>query len=224
MYVIYPQVILEDFTDNPLQLIARAGRTCYQSQKLSGEEEFFKMLLERGHFSVLEHVKFTFRIICNRGCSHELVRHRLASFSQESTRYVSYKKGFTVCLEPQIEIPTGEYELMQLGNAEAPLYKTPDKKFRMLPHHSDMLVAWLQAERAYKRLREMGVDTDTARYVLPLALKTELVMTANLREWLHFVNLRYSDKAHPMIRGVASHVLTNIYATLGITFSIPETI
>jgi len=172
MKIVTPSVKIEAITPNPLELIERAGRTCYQSEPRGDPEAFVRMLIRRGHESVLEHAAATFRIICDRGVSHELVRHRIASYSQESTRYCSYGDEITVIRPQGID-----------G------------------------VEWLEAmyacEQAYLSMLRRGVSAQVARSVLPNSLKTEVVMTANFREWRHFLKLRTAPAAHPDMRLVA---------------------
>lgn len=160
-----------------LRLIEAAGRTCYESgDKITPDSarRFVSSIIRNGHDSVLEHVSVSFRIVCDRGISHELVRHRLASYSQASTRY---------CLYNNISViePPGLTD-------EA---------------HNVWVEAMRSAEIAYTGLILMGYKPEIARSVLPTCLKTELVMTANLREWRHFLKLRLSRRAHPQIRQVA---------------------
>lgn len=166
--------------DDALKRIEAAGRTCYKSEDKITEDSakrFVAALIRNGHDSVLEHVSVSFRITCDRGISHELVRHRLASYSQESTRYCHYDRGIAVIQPP------GLYE------------------------HKLAFAVWVGAmktvEAAYFRLLDTGLKPEIARAVLPTCLKTELVMTANLREWRHFLKLRLSRRAHPQIRQIA---------------------
>ena len=179
MNIIEPSAILEgdyDYEDMLLR-VERAGRTCYKSDKAiapGSAETLIRNIIAREHYSVLEHAVISVRFICDRGVSHELVRHRLASFSQESTRYVNY--GGT-----------------QIG------FVNP-----LLDPHATAYVHWQwamkQAERAYKLMLDEGCAAQIARSVLPNSLKTELVMTMNLRTWRHFFNLRCDKTAHPQMR------------------------
>lgn len=165
-----------------------AGRTCYKSEDKVSEDsapKFAKMVLGRGHESVIEHLTASFKIICDRGVSHEIVRHRLASYSQESTRYVNYAKRLGISfIDPRPAFPMayGEYFTWEL--------------------------AMKVCESQYNALIEMGMPPEMARDVLPTSLKTELVMTANVREWRHFCKLRCSPKAHPQMREIAKPILS----------------
>jgi len=176
---------------NVLQLIERAGRTCYKSEdKITQDSciDFVKMINKNGHHSVLEHSAMTVKFICDRGISHELVRHRLASYSQESTRYCNYKGGITFIIPPWVDIKIGEYKTLFPKVA-----MTNDKDW-------EWYKSIFEAERTYLLLLSKGLLPEQARSVLPNSLKTEIVMTCNLREWRHVFALRCSKKAHPQIR------------------------
>ena len=183
-------VALEFITPNAAQLIERCGRTCYKSEdKITNESasKFIKMLLERGHESVIEHATATIRVICDRGVSHEFVRHRLISYSQESTRYCNYAKA-KYGKEITVIAPAGIRE----GN--------PDGSWEL------WTAAMHKAEEYYFHLLDCGHPPEIARSVLPNSLKTELVATANFREWRHFLFMRNSPKAHPQMREVAKMI------------------
>jgi thymidylate synthase (FAD) len=163
-----------------LKSIEIAGRTAYKSENQMTDEpseRFVKMLLGRGHESVLEHVNITVRFICDRGISHELVRHRLAAYTQESTRYVNYdKKGLTV-IDPSV---------LWSDKAKCAVWEK----------------AMEQAERFYKELIDLGAKPEEARTVLPQSTKTEIVTTCNLREWRNILRLRTDVSAHPQMRQI----------------------
>lgn len=165
--------------------IEACGRVCYKSESRITEDsaaKFVENIIGRGHESVLEHHSLTVKFIVDRGVSHEIVRHRLASYSQESTRYCNYAKGdfggeITV-IEPMFLAPgTVGYERWKSACEEA--------------------------ETAYFDLLNYGCSPQEARSVLPNSFKTEVIMTANLREWRHFFKLRASSMAHPQMREVA---------------------
>ena len=167
-----------------LRQIERAGRTCYKSEaKITADSAiaFVAKIISSGHESVLEHQKITVRVICDRGVSHEIVRHRIASYSQESTRYCDYGK-------------TGEIQVIVPPGLDT-------------DQHWHWQAAMIQAERSYNAMRQAGVPPQIARSVLPNSLKTELVMTMNLREWRHFFRLRTSPAAHPQMRALALSML-----------------
>lgn len=168
--------------DNPLELIEQAGRTCYKSEASISPESsvaFAEKIRSIGHESVIEHVSASVRFVFDRGVSHEMVRHRLCAFSQESTRYCNYSKD-------------------RFGNQLAFV------KPCFWDESTDFYDVWYQhmviSERTYLQLIKMGAKPQEARSVLPNSLKTEIVVTANFREWRHIFRLRTSQKAHPQMR------------------------
>lgn len=173
--------------DNLLKIIELAGRTCYKSEdKITADSSkiFAQNILKSGHESVIEHVNISVRIICDRGVSHEIVRHRMASYSQESTRYCNYCKD--------------------KFNNEISVIRPP----AMEAHQATAwFLAMEYAEKAYFEMIKWGASAQIARSVLPNSLKTELVMTANPRSWRNFFRLRTSIKAHPQIREIAVPML-----------------
>ncbi len=186
--------------DSILRKVERAGRTCYKSENritAGSAEDFIRRILNSGHHSVIEHISITVKFICDRGVSHELVRHRLASYSQESTRYANYSKDrfgkeITVikpCFWAENSSAYGEWkEAMQ------------------------------EAEAHYMRLMDMGTRPQEARNVLPNSLKTEVIMTCNLREWRHVFMLRCSSQAHPQIRELMLPLLEEFHKGIPVLF------
>lgn len=182
------------------------GRVCYKSEKkirAHSDEDFIRGIIDRGHESVLEHVSLSAKFIVDRGVSHEIVRHRIASFSQESTRYCNYGRDD---FERQITV----IEPCYLVRGSEPYLRWMD--------------ACEEAERAYFDLLNYGLLAQEARAVLPHSLKTELIMTANVREWRHFFRLRTSAGAHPQMREVATILLEKARRTIPIVFDdiVPE--
>lgn len=184
MKIVKPLVALEWITPNALQIIEKAGKTCYKSEETitnNSAISFVQKIIQRGHFSVLEHASASLRIICDRAISHEWVRHRLWSYSQESTRYCNYEKDrfgkeITVIEPPEL---------------------TPNQ-FQCWKYAVE------NAEAGYFRMLEQGCKPQIARSVLPNCLKTEFVATTNFRNWLHFFNLRCAPAAHPQMQEVAN--------------------
>ena len=169
-----------------LKRIEECGRTCYQSQGKISEDDtsarkFAANIIKRGHESVLEHCSFTVRFIVDRAVANEIVRHRIASFSQESTRYVNYSGEGPTSIRPNFFKTKEDEQLWR--DAMASLAQT------------------------YKTMIEHGMTPQEARCVLPNSLKTELIMTANIREWRHFLRLRTDLAAHPQMRQVACQLL-----------------
>ena len=172
-----------------LSRIEECGRVCYKSEdriKDGSAEAFCRGIIKRGHEAVLEHCSFTVKFICDRGVSHEIVRHRLAAYCQESTRYCNYSKGQF----------NGEITVIE------PLYLAEGT-----PAYRIWKGACERAETAYFDLLNEGLSPQEARAVLPNSLKTEVCMTANIREWRHFFKLRCSPAAHPQMREVATQLL-----------------
>jgi thymidylate synthase (FAD) len=186
--------------DDVLRRIEQAGRICYKSEDAISPDShvrFASMLLTNEHFSVIEHVNVTVKFITNRGVSHELVRHRTASYSQESTRYCNYAKGkfgseITVIDQQDVLPDPSHYELWK--------------------------IAMEDAERSYMALIDAGVAPQIARGVLPTDLKTEIIVTANLREWRHILELRTSDAAHPNIRWLMNGLLAEFKEKIPVLF------
>ncbi len=183
-----------------LGALERYGRTCYKSEdKITPDSaaDFVRRIIKSGHHSVIEHAVMTVRFVCDRGVTHELVRHRLAAYSQESTRYANYSQdkfggGITV-IRPLFWLP---------GSRE---YQT-------------WLQAMEQAEAAYLALLKMGARPQEARGVLPNSLKTEIVMTANLREWRHVLGLRSGKASHPQIREIMLPLIDKLRGRLPVIF------
>ncbi len=175
-----------------LMLLEQAGRTCYKSEehiKDNSAASFVKRIVGSGHLSVIEHVSITVRFICDRGVSHELVRHRLAAYSQESTRYANYSQD-----------KFGK-ELTFIR----PLFWEADSAL-----YQQWLQAMQAAENTYLKMLALGASPQQARSVLPNSLKTEVVMTANLREWMHVLDLRCHGASHPQMREIMLPLLLEL--------------
>lgn len=189
---------------NPAEImrhIERAGRVCYKSEsKISdtSAEKFIANIIKSGHESVIEHVGITFKIICDRGVSHEIVRHRLASYSQASTRYCDYSA----------EKFDGELTFIK------PCYWSDDDENYLLWRQT-----MEQLERVYLTMRKNGARPEEARSILPNSLMTELFMTANLREWRHFLKLRTANRAHPQMREIACPIYKILNDNLPVLFA-----
>lgn len=191
-----------------LNTIEIAGRTCYRSEEnMAGNtsEDFISRIIKRGHESVLEHVSVTARFICDRGVSHEIVRHRIGAYSQESTRYCNYSENkfgneITVikpCFWSKSDNEYGIWEISCKG-----------------------------AEENYISLiRDHNATPQEARAVLPNSLKTTIIVTYNFREWRHFLRLRCSPAAHPQMRQVAFMALKELktkYPVFFFDFEVPK--
>lgn len=191
MKIIQPYVEVPEINGKQLlKNIEQAGRVCYKSEEKITEnsyQPFIKKIMTLGHHSMFEHEKITVRIVCDRGVTHEIVRHRIAAYSQESTRYCNYSKD-------------------KFGNEI-----TVIEPFFFLPTESRKYEVWrdamLLAELRYFILLNAGATAQEARSVLPNSLKTEIVVTYNLREWRHFFTLRTAKAAHPQMQQIAIPLL-----------------
>ena len=210
MNIIKPSVEIIDMDDydNIIKKIEKIGRVCYKSESNISDgsaERFISNILKRGHESVIEHEAVTVRMVCDRGITHEIVRHRIASYSQESTRYCNYtndKFGNQITV---IDLAGGfEYDLDD--EKDLALYKVWTE-------------AMENAEKSYFKLLELGATPQEARSVLPNSLKTEIVVTMNLRSWRNFFRLRCDPHAHPQMREVAGIALEVFKERLPIFFS-----
>ncbi len=183
-----------------LNLLEKAARTCYKSEdKISSgsAEKLLKRLMKTGHESVIEHISITVRFICDRGVTHELVRHRLCSFSQESTRYANYSKDkfgseITVIRPFFFEIESKKYKIWE-----------------------ELMQA---SEDAYLNLLKKGAKAQEARSVLPSSLKADIVVTANIREWRHIFKLRCSKASHPQMRQSMLPLLDHFHKEMPVLF------
>ncbi len=183
-----------------LKRIESIGRICYKSEDKITDSScvaFAKQVKSNNHLSVIEHVSITVKFICDRGVSHELVRHRLASFTQESTRYCNYSKDkfgneITVIRPSSIAENGAGYDIWKQ--------------------------ACQYAEEHYFAMLGCGYTAQQARSVLPNSLKTEIVVTANLREWLHIFDMRCDKSAHPDMRALMIPLRDELLITIPTIF------
>lgn len=196
----YHEILSEIDGGKILRNIELCGRVCYKSEDRITEgsaEKFVSMILKSGHESVLEHEKVTVRIVCDRGVTHEIVRHRIASYSQESTRYCNYSKD-------------------KFGSEITfirPFFWTEDEE-----EYKVWEQTMQEIENAYNRLISLGAKPEEARSILPNSVKTEIMVTMNLREWRHFFRLRTSGRAHPQMREVAVPLLEDFKKKIPVVF------
>lgn len=187
-----------------LKSIEAIARVCYKSEGnicTGSAEKMLRALVKSKHEAMLEHFSFSVKFICDRGVSHELVRHRVASFAQESTRYCNYGKSGEV------------------------VFIKPDALYDDFEDHRGNYDTWCRsmsrAEKDYLYLLQNGATPQEARAVLPNSLKTEVVMTANLREWRHFFKLRAlgtTGKPHPQMQEIAVALLEDVKSQIPIIF------
>lgn len=194
------RLLIPDGFETVEQAIEHYARICYRSEdkiREGSDETLVGSLLKRGHHAMLEFCDVAVIFSCDRGMSHELVRHRLASFAQESTRYCDYNNDRFGGEIAVIEQPTIK------ANSDA---------------HEVWSSAMEHAEAFYKQLRKLGIQAQHARAVLPISLRTRIVMKANIREWLHMLDLRCAKAAHEIIRGCAKSVLAHLNCECPVLF------
>ena len=224
MLIVEPSAEILSLPSRPalLQLIETAGRTCYKSKsklcpaccgsgyvgvfepcpECNGDGSltavgFLDKITSSGHLSVIEHVSATVRIICDRGITHELVRHRLASFSQESTRYCNY---------------TNDRFGSEITVIRPYFWCEDSAKYEVWKRAMEF------AENSYIALIAAGASSQEARSVLPNSLKSEIVVTANMREWLLIFKQRTSKAAHPQMREVMLPLLAEFQRRVPVIF------
>lgn len=205
-----------------LQIVEGAYRICYASEPKGNTEEFIRSKMKLKHFSPLEHVSISVSFTYDRGVSHEKVRHRLAAFSQQSTRYCNFSKGkfgkeITV-IKPSFfnqsdntQFVTFPYPFRIPNDKNEWELVSNDFTTKYLMNKFDVwYIACLYAEYFYMQLLEMGATPQEARSVLPNSLATKIMVTANIREWIHILNLRAigtTGKPHPQMREIMLPVL-----------------
>lgn len=196
----YHEIISKIDGAEMLRNIELCGRVCYKSEDRitdGSAEKFVGMILKSGHESVLEHEKITVRFVCDRGVTHEIVRHRIASYSQESTRYCNYFKdkfgGEITFIRPCF-------------------WAEDDEKFALWKETMQSI------EDSYVKLISLGAKPEEARSILPNSVKTEIMVTMNLREWRHFFKLRTAERAHPQIREVTIPLLNELKGLVPVIF------
>ena len=196
-----------------LEKLTKKGQTCYQSTPkttMVQQEAFIEKLIRNGHHSVLEHQNLSVNFITNRGVTHELVRHRLAAYSQESTRYCRYDEGHVQFIRP-VWLDT-----KMLGTFD-PYASLSNRGFND-PATYFWYLSCISNESFYIKLLNHGWSPQQARDVLPNALKTEIEMTTNIREWRHILDLRCSQQAHSQIRQLMRGLLQELVNQYGVLF------
>ena len=197
-----------------LQHIEKIGRVCYKSEDYITEDgesarKFVAMLIRNGHEAMIEHSFLSVKFTVDRGVSHELVRHRIASFAQESTRYCNYTKDkfgaecAFIDLEPGIML---DNKMKKMSGEEIALVM------------AEWTSAMEDAERHYMRLLELGATPQIARAVLPNSTKTEITVSANYREWRNFFKLRVPADVHPQMRKVTIPLLRELKGMISVIF------
>lgn len=198
----YTEILTPINGEEILKTIEKIARTCYKSEEKITKDSaiiLVKNLIVNGHEAMIEFFDITVKFVCDRGISHEIVRHRIASFAQESTRYVNYSKG------------------IYKGNLT---YILPNWiTIHSVDHASRIWKRQVElSEKAYLALIELGWSPQQARSVLPNSLKTEINVKMNLREWRHFFKLRCSPKAHPQMGELTIPLLKEFQSKIPIIF------
>lgn len=193
------EILTTPDSNEVLKFLERCGRTCYKSESKivqDSAEKFVRMLIDKGHESVIEHYHISVKFIADRGFTHELVRHRLASFSQESTRYCNYAQD---CFEQEITvIPFSDGLSIDQDLRRRALYR----------HIEDVYLAEI----------EEGVSPQQARDNLPTCLKSEIIITTNLRHWREILRQRTSKAAHPRMRQLMTSLLLDFQKLVPVIF------
>ena len=195
-----------------LKHIEKIARTCYKSEDLINDESAEKMikkLIKMNHLAMIEHASVSVLFTCDRGVTHEIVRHRVASYAQESTRYVNYSKDKFGNEIGYIDIAGGI---------------ALDTKMKDLPVETiDAIIsewhqACIDAEKHYMKMLELGATPQIARSVLNNSTKSDINVTMNLREWRHFFELRCDTPAHPQMRELVIPLLKEMSEVIPIVF------
>lgn len=198
MNIIEPSFEIIEFPKNPLELIEKAARICYQSELSGNPGLFVERLITRGHMTPIEHVSATVKIVCDRGVMAELTRHRLASFNIQSTRYCNFSKN-------------------KFGSEITVIRPSFWEEDGL--NYCEWKEAIRVAEEFYFSLLFQGATPQEARSVLPNSLATQIIMTANFREFLHVFKLRCSKHAHPQIREIALPMLKEFWNRCPVIFN-----
>jgi thymidylate synthase (FAD) len=199
-----------------LKTIEKVARTCYKSEDKITDDSAYKMvksLIDRGHEAMIEFFDVTVKFVCDRGVSHEIVRHRMASYAQESTRYCNYSKDkfdnqLTFIIPNWMTLPEGNYSSKW----------AEDNSENVKRDYFLWINSMAKSELYYNELIELGWQPQQARSVLPNSTKTEINVKYNLREWRHFFKLRTSPAAHPQMRELTIPLLKEFQSKIPIIF------
>lgn len=196
-----------------LKQIEKVGRTCYKSEdKITDTSavQFVKNIMKRDHLAIIEHNSVSVRFVCDRGVSHEIVRHRVASYGQESTRYCNYTNERFSSSINVIDVLKGIELDTKMKNLDPLIKRCVMSEWKM---------GMSDAEEHYNNMIKLGATPQIARSVLPTGLKTEIVVTMNLREWRHFFKLRTDIAAHPQMRELTIPLLAEFKSLIPIIFN-----
>ena len=213
----WPETTIKMFS-LAMEHVERCARVCYKSEDRitdGSATRFVEKIRRSGHESVLEHVSVTAIVVCSRACSHQLVRHRISSFSQESMRYVNYGKqdALQVICPLSIGLIPGNYE------SYGRMIRQNVTVINLTPLQERWIHRMESAYGEYKMELAEGLKPEDARYVLPIAAKTELAVTFNLRQWRHvFKERALNQHAQWEIRGIFSMILADLKERLPAIF------
>lgn len=222
----YTEILTELDGSKYLKDIERVARTCYKSEDKITEDdssarEIVQKLIKRGHEAMLEFGDITVKFVCDRGVSHEIVRHRVASYAQESTRYCDYTNDkfgghITFIIPCWTSLEEKTYDKWDGDFMNSLGYTNADA----MADERDWVAAMYYAERYYKSLCSdfMGWSPQQARSVLPNSLKTELNVKMNVREWRHFFRTRCSNAAHPQMQELTRPLLKEFQEKIPVLF------
>lgn len=222
---------------NILKTIEKCTRLCYDSGHLTTQDSYKKItksILDHNHLAMLEHCSLSFEITCSRGCSMEIIRHRMASYAQKSTRYInSTKRNFNIINPYWTGLELGEYIYKQAQNmfmndeiniikngGEVTITHSFDELDWNLPRNQFLRMC-LMSEKFYFESMTMNNSPQDCKCFLLDSFETTIVMTANLREWIHFINLRYYEttgKVYPETKIVAGMILEILVEKLPLIF------
>ena len=219
----YTEILTQVDSDEVLKTIESVARTCYKSEDKITDDSARKLvssLIKSGHDAMIEFFDITVKFVCDRGVSHEIVRHRVASYAQESTRYCNYSKdkfdSEIVFIIPSwcntIKESTKEEQAKVYGDREVNGWYATDNS------ENQLVIHLLDSEITYLSLIESGWRPEQARVVLPNTLKTEINVKMNLREWRHFFSLRCAPAAHPQMRELTIPLLEKMHNLVPVIF------
>lgn len=235
--------------DEVITKLARVARTCYKSEDastLEKDKRLVENLIKSGHEAMIEFFDVTVKFTCDKGTSHQIVRHRMASYAQESSRYCDYSKDkfgneLTFIIPSWIDLPEGEYmwedqnplltaglSIEEAGYDDSSDLWIKDSNGNGYLEYKRHYNGWMEteafmhalqvAESDYMSLLKLGWKAQQARMVLPMSIKTELNMKANLREWRCFFKLRCDTAAHPDMRKLALDLLEQMHSLIPVVF------
>lgn len=206
------QILTPIDSEHILKLIEEVGRTCYKSEDRITDDScvnFVSGIVKRGHEAVIEHFNITVKLTVDRGVTHEIVRHRIASYAQESTRYCNYAQDKFGGEVTYIDLKGGMELDLKVSALDA---ETASEIYR------EWVDACLDAERHYFKMLELGASPQIARSVLNNSTKSEICITMNMREWRHFFKLRTATAAHPQMREAVIPLLDEFKKTIPVLF------